>query len=151
MEQLTLWSAGLPASPSPSQAREKAWKVNLDSSGSIFDFWKRCSQDGLFGKMCQERFLPTAEMISDSSSINGINAGITSPFESLMLNSSEWPSDAAVCSLSDTLETGSIPPRYFLSPKACAGILRRAEKRGKQIPEALRLALIRQADMEDIN
>ena len=61
---------------------------------------------------------------------------------------SEWnhipprsPSDAYVSSLSSILETGPIDRRYFLSPKACAGILRRAESRGKELPEALRLAL----------
>ena len=31
--------------------------------------------------------------------------------------------------------------RYYLSQKACAGILRRAEKRGKELPTALRQAL----------
>ena len=60
---------------------------------------------------------------------------------SWMPNTSAWPNDAAVCSLSQVLETGSIPPRFFLSSKACAGILRRAEKRGKELPEALRQAL----------
>src|SRR5690606_11599048 len=61
--------------------------------------------------------------------------------ESLMPNISAWPNDAAVCSLSQVLERGSIPSRYFLSAKRCAGILRRAEKRGKELPQALRLAL----------
>jgi DNA (cytosine-5)-methyltransferase 1 len=28
-------------------------------------------------------------------------------------------------------------PRFYLSPKACAGLIRRAEKRGKKIPEEL--------------
>ena len=58
------------------------------------------------------------------------------------LNTSAWPNDAAVCSLSQVLETGSIPARFFLSPVACAGILRRAEKRGKELPEALAMALL---------
>ena len=58
------------------------------------------------------------------------------------LNTSEWPSAAAVCSLSDTLETGAVPQRFFLSAKACAGILRRSEKRGKELPPALQLALL---------
>jgi hypothetical protein len=44
-------------------------------------------------------------------------------------------------SLSQVLEIGPVPQRYFLSEKACSGILRRAEKRGKQLPEALRSAL----------
>jgi len=33
-------------------------------------------------------------------------------------------SDDGVCSLSDILLIGDVPPRYFLSPKACAGICR---------------------------
>jgi hypothetical protein len=61
--------------------------------------------------------------------------------EFLTLNTSEWPSDAAVCSLSDTLETGDLPQRFFLSATACAGILRRAEKRGKSLPPSLKKAL----------
>lgn len=49
-----------------------------------------------------------------------------------MLNISAWPNDASVCSLSQILETGPIPSKYYLSAKACMGILRRAENRGKQ-------------------
>src|SRR3546814_3415211 len=56
-------------------------------------------------------------------------------------NISEWPNDAAVCSLSQILEKGPIPQRFFLSAKACLGILRRAEKRGKELPEQLARAL----------
>jgi hypothetical protein len=59
----------------------------------------------------------------------------------LMPNISAWPNDASVCSLSQVLETGSIPQRFFLSTTACAGILRRAEKRGKALPLALQQAL----------
>ena len=57
-------------------------------------------------------------------------------------NTSEWPNDADVCSLSQVLETTLIPQRFFLSPRACAGILRRAEKRGKELPPALQTALL---------
>jgi len=71
-----------------------------------------------------------------------------SPTEFWTLNSSEWnhtlaPSlnDDDVCSLSDILETGELPQQYFLSPKACAGILRHAEKRGRVLPPQLRAAL----------
>ena len=46
--------------------------------------------------------------------------------------------------LSSILQAG-VPERYFLSQKACQGILRRAEKRGKELPEILRKALERQA------
>jgi hypothetical protein len=66
----------------------------------------------------------------------------------LTLSTSEWTgldglslNDAGVCSLSDILETGDVPQRYYLSAKACAGILRRAAKRGKELPIALLRAL----------
>ena len=59
----------------------------------------------------------------------------------LMPNISSWPNDAAVCSLWQVLETGSVPRKYFLSVKACAGILRRAERRGKTLPTMLLRAL----------
>lgn len=58
-----------------------------------------------------------------------------------MLNISEWPNAAAVCSLSQILETEPIPHRYYLSAKAANGIIRRAGKRGKELPSMLRLAL----------
>ena len=56
-------------------------------------------------------------------------------------NAPAWPNAAVVCSLSQVLERGSIPRRFFLSSKACAGILRRAEKRGKTLPPMLHQAL----------
>jgi hypothetical protein len=56
-------------------------------------------------------------------------------------NTSDWPKDAAVCLLSSILETGTVDSRFYLSPKACAGILRRAEKRGKSLPQSLAAAL----------
>jgi hypothetical protein len=64
-----------------------------------------------------------------------------SPTAFLTLNGSEWPSAAVVCSLSDTLEIGDLPQRYYLSATACTGILRRAAKRGKELPEMLEAAL----------
>lgn len=77
------------------------------------------------------------------------NSGMGGPTECWTLSTSEWTatlgpshSDGAVCSLSDVLEeTGTVPQRYYLSAKACRGILRRAEKRGKELPEALHAAL----------
>jgi hypothetical protein len=70
-------------------------------------------------------------------------------------NSSEWNhipaqsrSGGAVCSLSSILETGNVERRYFLSAKACQGILRRAERRGKELPVALERALLAVADKE---
>ena len=52
-----------------------------------------------------------------------------------------FPKGGDVCSLSDILETGDLPQRFFLTPKACAGILRRAAGRGKTLPPPLQRAL----------
>lgn len=68
-----------------------------------------------------------------------------SPGECSTLNFSEWPNDAAVCLLSQVLELTQIPQKYFLSQKACAGILRRAENRKRRLPPLLREALERAA------
>jgi hypothetical protein len=59
----------------------------------------------------------------------------------LTLSISDWHSGASVCSLSDILETGTVPQRFFLSSTACKGILRRAENRGKKLPQPLEAAL----------
>jgi hypothetical protein len=64
-----------------------------------------------------------------------------------MRNSSEWPNDAVVCSLSQVLET-DVAPKYFLSPRACRGILRRAAKREKDLPPFLKQALERVAQVK---
>ena len=64
-----------------------------------------------------------------------------SPGESSMHNTSESPSVAVESSLSQVLQMNA-PEKYSLSAKACNGILRRAEKRGKELPDMLREALM---------
>jgi hypothetical protein len=66
-----------------------------------------------------------------------VELGYGSPTECLTLSSLEFPSAAVACSLSDILETGDVPQRYYLSATACRGILRRAEKRGKRCRPSL--------------
>ena len=57
----------------------------------------------------------------------------------------EFHSAGAESTLSQILEARA-PDKYYLMPKACSGILRRASLRGKELPESLRLALERQAN-----
>ena len=64
--------------------------------------------------------------------------------ESLTHNTGESPRDAVESTLSQICED-NVPQKYYLSAKACAGILRRAEKRGKELPAELKAALVRQA------
>jgi hypothetical protein len=64
-----------------------------------------------------------------------------SPTEFWTLSTSAWPKDASVSLLSDVLEIGDVPERFYLTGRAARGILRRADKRGKAIPMTLRRAL----------
>ena len=62
------------------------------------------------------------------------------PGGSTTLNTGECPSAARESTLSQILQTNA-PEKYYLSARACAGILRRAEKRGKELPQMLKEAL----------
>ena len=65
---------------------------------------------------------------------------------SLTLNTGASPRDAVVSTLWQILEDKQ-PPKYYLTRKACLGILRRASERGKPLPEQLRIALEIQAGL----
>ena len=63
-----------------------------------------------------------------------------------------WTRNTSMCHsegrdvfLSEILEV-QVPPKYYLSQKACLGILRRAAARGKNLPPLLKKALEQQAE-----
>lgn len=62
------------------------------------------------------------------------------------LNTGESPKGARESFLSQILEE-TPRPKYYLSRKACLGILRRAKERGKALPPQLREALELQAGL----
>ena len=64
--------------------------------------------------------------------------------ECLTLNIGESPNEENVSTLSQILQE-NVPEKYYLSKKACLGILRRASARGKQLPPMLKIALEQQA------
>ena len=59
-------------------------------------------------------------------------------------NTGECPNAVVVSRLSQILEE-TPHPKYNLTAKACQGILRRAERRGKDLPKLLKEVLIRQS------
>lgn len=61
--------------------------------------------------------------------------------DSLTLNIGESPSVANESLLSQILEV-DVPLKYFLSARACRGILTRALRRGKALPDLLKTALL---------
>ena len=60
--------------------------------------------------------------------------------ERLMLNTGEYPNAVVESTLSQILQENA-PTKYYLSARACQGILNRAERRGKKLPQMLEEAL----------
>ena len=139
-----------------------------DCSSNQLELFGRCvqpqadgSQVSMFGKMCQGRFLLTRAgtfLLSSRPSRRplfqclNLESGQTQEWSeaegvilhggSSMHNIGESPSVARESSLSQILEPyQNVDRKYFLSAKACKGILRRAEKRGKELPAPLLNAL----------
>ena len=141
--QMSMFSLEEPlASPSVSQDSERDWMTRVATSCSpLAPLLNATAPSGWFGRTSPECCPVTEDGILAPSSGCWANSGMGSPTEFWTLSTSEWPSDAVVCSLSDTLETGTVPQRFFLSATACQGILRRADKRGKELPPALQAAL----------
>lgn len=65
--------------------------------------------------------------------------------ECMMRNTGESPNAAVESRLSQILEE-TPQEKYSLSAKACQGILRRAERRGKDLPEPLKTVLLMQSE-----
>lgn len=82
---------------------------------------------------------------------DGLTPTVTSETDGALLtelltrNTGECPSVAVESTLSAILEADA-PEKYCLSAKACEGILRRAERRGKELPDMLRKALEQQIE-----
>jgi len=98
--------------------------------------------DGFSSRTSPVYSVPVGDGISLPSSGRWPTSGFgTWPTAFWTRGSSESPNEGAVySSLPDVLEE-SVPQRYCLSSRAAAGILRRAQKRGRKLPEALRTAL----------
>jgi hypothetical protein len=142
-QQTSMFSSEEPlANHSQSQDYDREWLTLGEISPlSILQSLNNTAPVGWYGKTspvsCRRMEDGTLVPLSEGWS----NSGISRPGECLTLSTSEYPSDVAVCSLSQVLETGEIPQKFYLSQKACSGILRRAEKRGKTLPEPLEAAL----------
>lgn len=142
MDQLTFWSEEPPARTSPSRDFVRELLASEEISRlSSYAWLLEWLPAGLSGRTSLASCRLTEDGHLEPSSEGWRSSGMGSPTGFLTLNISAWPRDGNVCSLSDILETGDVPQRFFLSAKACKGILRRAEKRGKQFPLSLQRAL----------
>jgi hypothetical protein len=158
--QISMFSAEEhPVSPSATPDSELDWMTRVVNSCSpSVPLLQSIGPAGWFGRTSPAFCHQMEDETLVPSSGSWASSGMGSPTEFLTLSLCEWtatgvpsPSDGTVCSLSDVLETGDVPQRYFLSAKACAGILRRAEKRGRALPPLLLEALraVARADTPD--
>ena len=148
-EQSTFWSEELPAKHSALQDSAKDSTIQEETLHSPFLHW--LTTYGLntsSGKMSLVFCHQVKEKISLPSSGRWLNSGMGSlgGFATLNTSVSHNAEKEFSCSLSKVLETGELPQRFYLSAKACAGILRRATKRGKALPPMLEKALRQAAD-----
>lgn len=94
----------------------------------------------------------TASVPRPAGGVNGGQAAVSWETDSRLLGEfstrsfGESPNDAVESRLSQILEDNP-HPKYFLSEKACRGVLRRAEARGKALPKILKETLERQSGL----
>jgi hypothetical protein len=105
----------------------------LSSDGSCLN----CGHDGLSSRTFPGFSPVTAELTLPSSSMAWKNSGSGGPTGFWTASTSESRNAAAACSLSQVLQD-EVPSKFYLSARAAAGILRRAERRGKMLPQHLR-------------
>ena len=159
MEQLTFLSEEALASLSPLQGAERVLKENRGSCSSTFElFATSCEhQEGSrrgtsSGRTSRDAFRATRGETSDAYSTSWKTAGCSWRGERWTRNLPEYLTGqrvdsegryrnaAGASSLSEVLEAQA-PQKYSLSAKACEGIIRRAERRGKPLPSILKAAL----------
>ena len=141
LSQLTLFAVGSPVRTYQLPASARAFlESDQDFGSSSIEFLQSLNRDGLSLRTSPVCY-PVTEGETLPPSFEGwSNSGMACAGGFLTLSSLEYHSAAAVCSLSEVLEV-DVPPKYFLSPRAARGILHRAGKRGKELPEALHRAL----------
>ena len=141
--------------PADSPAKISAWlekglawlAQEAGYSGKLEDLWKKRKQSGSSSKMSLVYYPLTEAKTLELFSGRWPTSGIVSDGECLMLSTLEYPSAGAESSsLAAVLEGQEVSAKYYLSAKACEGILRRANKRGKQLPQELTNALLHQIE-----
>lgn len=114
---------------------------NLDSFTTLCASFERVTQEQLSSKTSTGFSVPTEEETSQSFSKRWTSAGMTSRGVCLTLSISESPNSAVASTLLPCIETGEVPEKYFLSPNAATGILRRVDRMGRNLPPSFRQSL----------
>ncbi len=151
--QLTLWSSEAPASRFHWPENDVEWMTLVATwPSSPLALSKKFGLGGSSLKTspvcCRQR----ADGILVPSSGRWRNAGMggptghSMPSNSVSLNVVEGCSSSVTVPLTAILETGDLPQRYFLTPRVCMDILKRADERNRKLPDMLRSALCEAAE-----
>lgn len=139
--QLTLFAGDSPARTSAWRENARAWLENGRVYGSnLHELLLNLNRLGLSLKMYQDSYPQMEDEILPLSFEGWMNAGISRHGGYLTLNIGESHSAEDVSSLYQVLET-DVASKFYLSPTACRGILKRAERRDKELPIELKNAL----------
>ena len=123
-------------------ARERGLKeAELDSFMSLLGSLEKDAPELFCSKTFTVCLTPTGGKTLRSSFTRWPTSGILSDGVCLTAKTSESPSHASVSTLSDVIETGEVPRKYFLSPSAAQGMLRRADAMGRTLFPPLRKSL----------
>ena len=114
-----------------------------NSGSSSIEFCRKYNLSTHSLKTCRASSVVIKEKISQNCSMGWKQSGtLTSPGEYLTLNIGFHSEEKESLYLRDILQPSQdVAPKYYLSSRACAGILRRADKKGRKLPENLRRTL----------
>src|SRR4051812_6445608 len=114
---------------------------NRASFTSLLDWLTNAAPDFLWSKTCRVFSARTKDEISELYSGRWPSSGIISHGVCLTANTLASPNHASASTLLGVIETGVLPRRYFLSPNAARGCLRRADRMGRRLFPPFRQAL----------
>ena len=131
-----------PARTTRLQEEAQDWLETVaHSGGNITGSLLASAPPGLSGRMSLgSSLVETVRTLRRSSDLSP-TSGMAWSGRYLTLNTLEYRNDAVECSLSDILEDDP-DPKWLLSPRACMGILDRAQRRGRRLPPSLEKALM---------
>jgi len=154
-DQLTFWWADAPARHSALQ--DSGAELQTHAEDSPLPFLKSLgafAPDGSCTKMSRDFLRQTTEKRLVPCSGAWKNSGFRGPTGSWTLQVAEHTEEgltapsrnaaggcSSLATLSEILETEPVPPRFSLSGRACEGILRRSQRRGRELPPMLKQAL----------
>lgn len=139
-----VWVGGFPCQDLSLARMGKRDGLRGSKSGLFYEFARLVGEgkpELFFSKTLRAYSAPTEEKILESCSQRWPSSGILSDGVLLTANTSECPNHGRGSTLSDVVETGEVQEKYFLSPNAAKGIIRRADRMGRNLRPHFRMSL----------